>query len=215
MAGLFSAELKGMDGALRTLSSITGNSLTKRVDAELRIIAEGAARMMRDRARSTQAPSQLTLLIRNELRANTSREPLLETGTLIRNIVAQRLRPGVFFIGVPSGRRSGRRSKLQLHQIAKMNEEGAILIFRVTESFQKFLASIRKQKRERGEKFVRRGIRSSDASPKTAIGKVFTITIPPRPFIFPVAEVIAKQVVPRVVERLSIALSGTIGKEVQ
>lgn len=194
--------LTGFNRAIQTLNRLQGENLLGIMDREIQIIAEAAVAEMKTAAVSTAPLTTFTQRIRGALGFDSG-TPLMRTGALVNSITAQRIKgskAGAWFAGIPASVQV-RGSKLRMHELARMHEGGAVIAFRVTEKFQRYLLFLGHQ----GVIPLKQvyGMLNSSA----ALGKTFVITIPARPFILPAAEKVTREIVPKLAQRVSVRLT--------
>lgn len=190
---------------LRTARTRFPRAIDKSVAQE----AQMARKMIIDGIRE-QAPagkrflplSRLTVALRRSQGFRGSKA-LTRTGALIGNIAAKRQGRGRYFVGVLRGATT--RTGTAITTIARMNEEGATFVVRVTPRMRRYLMAALRQAGK------------SRARPGTGALKrgIMVVRIPARPFIGPVIDVINSQRAEtrrRMIGRVAKELGYTLGR---
>lgn len=164
---------------LRTARSRFGGAIDRSVAHEAQLARKAIIEGIRNQAPAGEKFVPLSRLTRAIRRTRGFRgtKALIRSGALIGSIAARRAGRGRYFVGVIRGAKS--RTGAPVTTIARMNEEGATFVVRVSPKMLRFLmANLRKANMLRGT--TRRGGGS------TLRQRYLVIRIPPRPFIGPV-----------------------------
>jgi hypothetical protein len=141
--------------------------------------------------------SRVTLALR-KLGGFRGTKALMRSGSLVNSISVARTREGRYEIGVLRSARGTGKNATALYNIAKVHEEGKVIVIRMTPRMRRFLMMA----------FRKAGM--DDFYSRHAAKQVIVIRIPARPFIRPVLDRYASN--PQEVElRLAKRMSAMLG----
>ncbi len=208
-------KIVGAGAAIKSIKRISGARLMAAIDKQLGKIAKDAAERMKKKLKTVRPLSSQSISIRNAL-GFSGQEALIRSGFMERSIQAKRIGLAKWFAGIPAGIKvpkapgAKKTTRLKLDQIARIHEGGDILTFKVTEEFQKFLKFLASKGVFGDSKSQEVASRNTEKGP-FSIGRTYSIVIPARPFILPVAEQIKKELPERLIEGLEVRLKLTGG----
>lgn len=208
MPPVASVKLVGAGKAIRSIKRMSGARLMAAIDKQLGEIAKDAAERMKKKLKTVTPLSSQSILIRDAL-GFSGKEALIRSGFMERSIQVKRLGLAKYFVGIPAGIKVP-KSRLNLDKIARIHEGGDILTFKVTEEFQKFLKFLASKGVFGDSESQEVASRNTEKGP-FAIGRTYSIVIPARPFILPVAKKIKKELPERLIEGLEVRLRLTGG----
>lgn len=142
------------------------------------------------------APLAKTTLATRRARGMRGTKPLIARGDLRRSITLVTVKPGEVFVGILRSARG--RDGQALVNVAAVHELGKVVVFRLTPASRRFLAMV---------------LREAGIEPRGGgnPGGIVVVRIPPRPFLRPVFDKLAKGAPARVVQRMAGLLAGNFG----